>query len=741
MLGELFWKTGLAAAALASATAAIAIPNSHVVHEERAAAPERWVKRARVAPDSILPVRIGLTQSNLDRGEEFLHSVSHPDSPSFGKHWTAEEVIEAFKPSDETVDAVKQWLEEAGFTRVVHSDNKGWLAFDAPASEVEALLHAEYHEYEDTISGGVLPSCDRYHVPGHIRHHIDYITPGLKLLAPNHRPKQGLKKRELAPRSVRPNHWRQSQWPDHAKGRDDLSICDTTITPACVKALYKIPEFPLDRYSPNPDNKMAIYEADLQQWDQTDMNLFFANFTPWIHNGTGPRTVSIDGGVPHNNNVTNAAINGGEILLDLQLSYPIVYPQTIEIWDENDMHYQSWTNDTSLFGFNQLLDSMDGSYCTYSAYGETGDLKGPDYPQYPDPQPDGTGYNHPLQCGVYKPPNVLSTSYGGQEVDVPIAYQKRQCNEFLKLGLQGTSFMFASGDTGVGQYPEKYGGYDGPTGCLGKKRNAFNPTWPCTCPWITAVGATELYPPNTVFEKQPESVVFDPDPAHPGLNYSSGGGFSNIYPIPSYQKSAVEGYLSKHNPPYEYYSKLAPNAPNPVHVNVTELQGSGNGLYNRIGRAYPDVSANGQNIATYVFLMTMTPPLNPRHVLITCNQRHRYQGGVYGLLGGTSASTPIFSSIINRINEERLACGKKSIGFLNHILYSNPHVLNDVTNGTNSGCAYPFYFQNFERDHLLTFRVRIGNSGGFPAAPGWDPSSGLGTPIYPEMLKLFMSLP
>jgi tripeptidyl-peptidase I len=52
-------------------------------------------------------------------------------------------------------------------------------------------------------------------------------------------------------------------------------------------------------------------------------------------------------------------------------------------------------------------------------------------------------------CGVYKPTNVISLSYGGQEVDVPISYQKRQCLEYMKLGLQGVSFLFASGDSGV----------------------------------------------------------------------------------------------------------------------------------------------------------------------------------------------------------------------------------------------------------------------------------------------------
>ena len=132
-----------------------------------------------------------------------------------------------------------------------------------------------------------------------------------------------------------------------------------------------------------------------------------------------------------------------------------VYPQTITIWNVDDIHYQYFLNDTYTWGFNTLLDAIDGSYCNYCAYGECGDLKGVD-PTYPDVNPPGpgSGYKGKLQCGVFKPTNVFSLSYGGQEASVPIAYQKRQCNEYLKLGLQGVSFLFASGDAGVGNYPK-----------------------------------------------------------------------------------------------------------------------------------------------------------------------------------------------------------------------------------------------------------------------------------------------
>lgn len=167
---------------------------------------------------------------------------------------------------------------------------------------------------------------------------------------------------------------------------------------------------------------------------------------------------------------------------------------------------------------------------------------------------------------------------------MPIAYQKRQCNEYLKLGLQGVSFLFASGDAGVGEYPKPYG-----TGCLGPGKKIFNPTWPNNCPWVTNVGATKVYPGKTVFE--PESAVFDPAGYPYAVNYSSGGGFSNVYPAPDYQKAAVATYFKDHDPPYSYYSGLVQDSSDVyAKPDVVALAGSSGGVYNRIGRGIPDVS-------------------------------------------------------------------------------------------------------------------------------------------------------
>jgi tripeptidyl-peptidase-1 len=210
---------------------------------------------------------------------------------------------------------------------------------------------------------------------------------------------------------------------------------------------------------------------------------------------------------------------------------------------------------------------------------------------------------------------------------------------------------------------------------------------------VTSVGATKVYPGKTVYD--PESAVYDPA-GHPySVNFSSGGGFSNIYPIPKYQASAVSTFFDKHNPPYKSYSSLAGDTNNITQkADINALVGSTGGVYNRIGRGIPDIAAVGDNIAIY-------------------------SAGRIRLSGGTSASAPIVSAVFNRINEERLNAGKSPIGFLNPSLYANPGMLNDITNGTNPGC----------------------NTVGFSAVEGWDPVTGLGTPNYPKMLEYYMRLP
>jgi tripeptidyl-peptidase-1 len=69
-----------------------------------------------------------------------------------------------FAPSEESVQAVREWLTMFGIheSRVVQSDNKGWIAFDATVEEAEELLLTEYYEHEHNYSPNVRVGCDEY---------------------------------------------------------------------------------------------------------------------------------------------------------------------------------------------------------------------------------------------------------------------------------------------------------------------------------------------------------------------------------------------------------------------------------------------------------------------------------------------------------------------------------------------------------------------------------------------------
>lgn len=150
---------------------------------------------------------------------------------------------------------------------------------------------------------------------------------------------------------------------------------------------------------------------------------------------------------------------------------------------------------------------------------------------------------------------------------------------------------------------------------------------------IIAVGATLL---TGDVHKDEETAV---------TRFPSGGGFSNIYPIPSYQKKAVNTYLTTYKPSYPSYASTYNNS-----------FGANGGIYNRAGRGYPDISAVGDNVVIF----TMGAPT---------------------LIGGTSASSPVFAAIINRINEERIALNKSTVGFVNPVLvrFDSPNSLSGFT--------------------------------------------------------------
>ena len=62
-------------AAIAALTNAAPASIKHALHEKRQTPSLDWVQGTRIEGSAILPMRIGLTQSNLEKGHDLLMGV------------------------------------------------------------------------------------------------------------------------------------------------------------------------------------------------------------------------------------------------------------------------------------------------------------------------------------------------------------------------------------------------------------------------------------------------------------------------------------------------------------------------------------------------------------------------------------------------------------------------------------------------------------------------------------------
>ncbi|KAJ7260957.1 peptidase S8/S53 domain-containing protein [Mycena haematopus] len=585
------------------------------IHEQRNVAPHGWSRVGRPAPTDLLPLTIGLKQSNIDTLHDRLLDVSHPDSENYGKHWTPEEVRTYFRPVEESVQAVVGWLEEAGVERARIELSTGgiWVQVkDLSVAEAERILNTEYHVYEH-IHGGTRLACSAYSIPSHVQPHIELITPTLHFGGPplsSSKSKRGshskrnfnVKTVDTAPPKVNPE----------TAHTDDLSTCDVRITPPCYRALYNIPASPTIRAASK--NSFGIVEYTPLAYVGSDLDLFFANFSPSLV-GRRPELISVDGGVVQTSEM--------DFSLNVESNFDIGYAMTLVGHGQPVRLYQ--VEDVPegsvrlMSTFNDWLDALDGSYCTADG-GDDPSVDG----TYPDPAPGG--FKGPKDCGDKPRSNVISVSYASNEADLTPFYEIRQCNEYGKLGLMGVTFLFASGDSGVA------GNGDlcvFPNGTQSVDAPLFNPMFPANCPFVTGVGATQINPGSTVSD--PESAAS-----------LTGGGFSNIFALPEYQKKAVGEFYEFHRPPYgaERYDN------------------------SQRARGIPDFSVNGVNCTVVAEGLTIA-------------------------VAGTSAAPPVIGAMITLINDARLAAGKSPVGFINPAIYSDAFrgAFNDIVSGNNPGCG------------------------------------------------------
>ena len=225
-----------------------------------------------------------------------------------------------------------------------------------------------------------------------------------------------------------------------------------------------------------------------------------------------------------------------------------------------------------------------------------------------------------------------------------------------------------------------------------KYGRAFQPSYPATSAWVTAVGATQLPPDQPLpyaADLKLGEITEDVAGLTSSAGFTSGGGFSNLITAPQWQQAAVQAYLSKASP-----SDLPPR-----------------NAWNASGRAFPDISWNGHNELIFAGGAAPRP----------------------GNVGGTSASAPSLLGLVATLNAELSARGASPVGHLAPLLY---HMHSDAAHGNGGQSGV---FRDVIRGDVRCTEKEC-RKWGFATAAGWDAASGLGTLRADAFLKAAIEL-
>lgn len=601
--------------------------------KERHQVPDGWIYVRRAPLHSEIELQIGLKQSRFRELERHLSEVSDPSHLRYGQHLTAGEVNELITPSKNTLSLVEEWLYGHSITaeKIHYSPAFDWITLRVPISIAEDLLQTEYSEFWHKRSKLSAIRAPEWSLPEHLHAHIESVQPTSSFLsAPTFKMD--------SPRSLDAN-------------------MDDTDDQSEVKDLNQLAEDFLG--GPIESLDLDNLPGDLTVGQSCNASAVTPLCIRTLYGTLNYKAQASDRNAMALTNYNGQFNNRSDINLFLELYRPDAARAGVAFDFQTD-DIAGATNQQSPATAAQLrrkvgregnLDAqiLLGSafptpLITYSTGGQAPAFKPDKYTPTNTNEPFLTWLHHVLAQKDL--PQVIVTSYGDIEQTVPYSYAKRVCEGFAQLGARGVSVIFGAGDSGVGK----------PGYCHSNNATdayEFLTSFPASCPYGTSVGATR----NT----EPEEIVAFND----RNGFVSGGGFSKYFPRPVYQDAhgVVDSYLSR--------------------LGKDKYKG----LFNRGGRAYPDVAAQGY-----------------RRVMI-------WNGNKY-LVDGTSASAPTFAAVIALVNDALIADGKPPLGFLNPWLYSTGfRAFTDVTTGSNKGC----------------------NTSGFHAARGWDPASGFGTPWFPRL--------
>ncbi|KZP29310.1 family S53 protease [Athelia psychrophila] len=416
-------------------------------------------------------LRVALSQADAAGLENALHDVSSPTSANFRKHLSKAEVEKYVQPTNATQSAVTSFLESHGVTHTKLSSAGDWLGFTVPVATANEMFAANFSAFKRSGSSETLIRTLSYSIPTSLTGHIEGVIPTTSFTV--HSGGGG---------ALTASSQQQGQ------ASNVSASCNTTITPACIQAMYGLPT----DSATQSGNGLAV-AGFIGFWPQkTDLAAFLTELRPDLNPNTSFTIDLIDNGTAPQ----GPGLNASEANLDIQ--YTVGLASNVPVTFISAGQLNSTDLPSVFLDMAHYLTAMEN------------------------------------------PPQVLSSSYAFNEslFDAPAA--RKLCNAYMQLGARGVSVLFGSGDGGV-------------SGVYNQTCEAFHPTFPSSCPFVTSVGGTTGFPETAAA--------------------LSGGGFSNIFAPAAYQKPYIAAYLK-------------------------ELGSTNAGRYNASGRGFPDVSAQALFVKT-----------------------------------------------------------------------------------------------------------------------------------------------
>jgi kumamolisin len=106
-------------------------------------------RQGAVASDATMSVAVGLKLRHTDELDAFLAAVSDPASPRYGHYLTPQQFLGAYGPSQQDVDAVRDYLRSSGLTVTRVEANRQVVDATGTAAQMSKAFRTSFGEYTD----------------------------------------------------------------------------------------------------------------------------------------------------------------------------------------------------------------------------------------------------------------------------------------------------------------------------------------------------------------------------------------------------------------------------------------------------------------------------------------------------------------------------------------------------------------------------------------------------------------